>query len=136
MPYLFLKVAEDALPRILSGSGIVTGPLIIEKRMLRMGVDLDVVWHMIFVKRDIKPSPLLRCEILFGIRADDRAGARHCRKRARVARVKRSDHFEPVIGTGPGDGKTAAHTEADSADAIAINARLLREIGQGGLEMM
>ncbi len=75
-------------------------------------------------------------EVFVGVGADNGAHASDGFEGARVHAVEGGDGFKAVVGAGPGDGEAAAHAEADSSQALAVNAGLFGEVGQGGFQVV
>src|SRR6266516_7419100 len=117
--------AQDALPGVARRRLGVGGTLIVEERVPRVWIDLDVVRNVIAVQRGVQLLARQGGEVLAGIRTDDGTDARDGFEWTRIPSVVRGDGLEPVILTGPGDGETAAHTVPDRAEMGGVYPWLL-----------
>jgi hypothetical protein len=105
---------------------VVSGP-VVEERVAGAGVDLDVARDAVALEFLVELASGSGGEILFGVGADDGAGARDGAERAWVHAVERSHDAETLVGTGPGDRKPATHAEADRPEPRAIYSGLFGE---------
>src|SRR5581483_4938193 len=133
---MFLKKCHDPLPGVLRCRLVVITPLIVEERVLRARIDFDIVRDVIAIQFYIKLLSLCCRKIFVRIGANDGAEAGDSLQWTRIRAIVRSNGLEPIVGAGPGDGESAAHTEADGSQFFRVHAGLLRQECQGLFKCM
>src|SRR5450759_1477938 len=100
------------------------------------GVDLDVMRDVVPVELFIERASCVGGAILPRVEADHGPTSLGHLQRARVGAVEGRDGLETRVGAGPGNGEPTTHAEADGAQALSVNAAILREVGERGLEVV
>src|SRR5258707_10395907 len=100
--YVLLKERQNTVPRILRRRRVIAAALVIEKRVMRTRINLDVMRDIRLLQGHFESFSSLCREILFGIRANNRAETIEGFLRTRVHAVIRRDSLQSVIGAGPG----------------------------------
>ena len=126
----------DAIPGVVGGCGVVVAAFVVEEGVFGAGVYFDVVGDVVVVQFDVEFLAVGGGEVFVGVGADDGAHAGDGFDGAGVHAVEWGNGFEAVVGAGPGDGEAAAQAEADGSQALAVNAGLFGEVGQGGFQVM
>src|SRR5437660_12587837 len=128
---MFFKELHHALPGILRCWRVVIVFLVVEEGVLCAWVEFDVVRDIVVIQYCVELLPVRRGEVPGGVRADNRTKTGNRLERTRVRAVIRGNDFKPIISAGPGDYKSAAHTETYCAKPSTINTWLFSKEGQG-----
>src|SRR5919202_4576435 len=124
---VFLEEGQRSAPGVFGGYRVVVPGFVVKERVAGSGVDLYVVRDAVAFERRLEFAPGSCGEVLFGIGADDGAGAGDGVERVQVHAVERGHYTQTLVSAGPGDREPAAHAEADSPEPRAVHSWTLGE---------